>query len=76
MDAEVKRWGNSFAIRLPKREAERLGLKEGDHVEVELRKPPRSKKRRRIDLSGLPVFHDTVSDASERHDDYLYGEEP
>lgn len=74
MDAEVKKWGNSYAIRLPKSEADRLGLKEGDHVEVDLRKAPRARgKKKRIDLSGLPIFHDTASDVSERHDEYLYG---
>jgi antitoxin component of MazEF toxin-antitoxin module len=73
VDAEVKRWGNSFAIRLPKSEAERLGVREGDHVEVELRKRPRRKRGSKIDLSGMPVLHDTATDVSERHDDYLYG---
>jgi len=72
MDAEVKKWGNSFAIRLPKSEADRLGLKEGDHVEVEMRKAPR-KKRKRISLDHWPVFQDTATDVSERHDEYLYG---
>lgn len=73
MDAEVKKWGNSYAIRLPKSEAERLGLKEGDHVEVDVRKATRRPKKRRIDLSGLPIFHDTATDVSERHDEYLHG---
>lgn len=73
MDAEVKRWGNSYAIRLPKSEADRLGLKEGDRVEVDLRKAKKRGKKKRIDLSGLPVFHDTATDVSERHDEYLYG---
>lgn len=72
MDAEVKRWGNSFAIRLPKHEAERLGLKEGDRVTVELSK----RKRRRADkadISHWPIITDTATDVSERHDEYLYG---
>ena len=73
MDAEVKKWGDSYAIRLPKSEAERLGLKEGDHVEVDLRKAKKRGKRKRIDLSGLPIFHDTATDVSEQHDEYLYG---
>lgn len=74
MDAEVKKWGNSYAIRLPKSEAERLGLKEGDHVEVEMRKTPKRRaKKKLIDLSGMPTFHDPDPLASERHDEYLYG---
>ena len=72
MDAEVKRWGNSFAIRLSKRELERLGIHEGDRVEVDLRKAPKG-KRRRVSLDDMPVFHDTATDVSERHDEYLYG---
>ena len=27
----------------------------------------------KVDLSDLPVFHDTVSDVSERHDEYRFG---
>lgn len=74
MDAEVKKWGNSYAIRLPKSEAERLGLKEGDHVEVEMRKAPKRRaKKKLIDLSDMPTFRETRSDVSERHDEYLYG---
>lgn len=72
MESEVKKWGNSFAIRLPKSEAERLGLVEGDHVSVEVRKTRRRAKRR-ISLDHLPVFHDTATDVSELHDEYLYG---
>jgi antitoxin component of MazEF toxin-antitoxin module len=74
MDAEVKKWGNSYAIRLPKSEAERLGLQEGDHVEVEMRKASKRRaKKKLIDLSDMPTFHETRSDVSQRHDEYLYG---
>lgn len=31
---QVARWGNSLAVRLPKALVDRLGLKEGDDVEV------------------------------------------
>lgn len=73
MDTEVKKWGNSYAIRLPKREAERLGLREGDRVEVDVRKAKRRRSRARADLSAWPVFHDGRADVSEKHDDVLYG---
>ncbi len=33
---QVSKWGNSLAIRLPAAVVEVLGLKEGDHVEVEV----------------------------------------
>ncbi|HLE96524.1 MAG TPA: AbrB/MazE/SpoVT family DNA-binding domain-containing protein [Candidatus Thermoplasmatota archaeon] len=73
MDAEVKRWGNGLAVRLPKRELDRLGIKEGDAVDIEVRKVAKGKRRKRISLAGVPILHDSVSDVSERHDEYLYG---
>lgn len=72
MEAEVKRWGNSYAIRLPKRELERMGIHEGDRVEVAIRKA-RGRKKAKFSLEGLPTFHDPDPLASERHDAYLYG---
>ena len=72
MEAEVKRWGNSFAVRLTKAELDRLGLKEGDRVEIDVRKARKAKKGR-VSLEGMPIAHDDVSDVSERHDEYLYG---
>lgn len=41
MFARVKRWGNSFAIRLSKRELERMGVKEGERVRIELHRLPK-----------------------------------
>lgn len=49
--ATIGKWGNSRAIRISKDELERLGLKDGDEVEYELR-PVRST----WDVSMLPVF--------------------
>ena len=71
MESEIKKWGNSYAIRLPKSEVERLGLHEGDAVQVDLKKA--GKRTKKISLEGIPLFQDTVSDVSDRHDDYLYG---
>jgi antitoxin MazE len=31
---QVSKWGNSLAVRLPKKLVEQLGLKEGDNVNV------------------------------------------
>ena len=31
---QISKWGNSLAVRLPKALIERLGLKEGDEVEI------------------------------------------
>lgn len=70
MLAEVKRWGNSYAIRLTKGDLERLGLHEGDAVQVDLQAVAPSG---RIDLSHLPRLDDPDPSASERHDAHLYG---
>jgi antitoxin component of MazEF toxin-antitoxin module len=75
MDAEIRKWGNSYAIRLPKAELDRLGLHEGDRVEVDLKKAPR-RRAQKISLAGMPIAHDTVADVSARHDAYLYGGKP
>ncbi|MBR0779384.1 AbrB/MazE/SpoVT family DNA-binding domain-containing protein [Bradyrhizobium diazoefficiens] len=33
---QISKWGNSLAVRLPKKLIERLGLAEGDHVHVDV----------------------------------------
>jgi antitoxin MazE len=38
MTTEIKRWGNSLALRLSKDLSQTLGLKEGSKVEVKLSK--------------------------------------
>lgn len=67
MFADVQRWGNSLAIRIPSREAEALGIQEGDQVKVRLERLPRGK----VDLSGLPLFRDPDRRASVHHDRYI-----
>lgn len=66
MLANVKKWGNSYAIRLTVGDLKRLGLHEGDTVQVDVAAVPER------DLSWLPVLHDDRSDVSENHDRYLY----
>ena len=70
MLAAVKQWGNSYAVRLTSRDLRRLGVQLGDQVEVTVR--PLS--HHPTGASSLPVFHSGLHDASQRHDDYLYGE--
>ncbi len=44
---QVSKWGNSLAVRLPKKVVERLGLKEGDHIDLTIQRaddPERSKR--------------------------------
>ncbi|HUB11385.1 MAG TPA: AbrB/MazE/SpoVT family DNA-binding domain-containing protein [Acetobacteraceae bacterium] len=36
---QVSRWGNSLAVRLPAAVVEKLGLREGDEVEIEAADP-------------------------------------
>ncbi|NGZ99220.1 MAG: PbsX family transcriptional regulator [Nitrospira sp. WS110] len=38
MKTTAQKWGNSLAIRVPKRIAEEVGLREKDAVEIEVRK--------------------------------------
>ncbi len=70
MIAEVKRWGNSLAIRLTRGDLREHGLREGDMVKVSIE---RVVPEGRVDLKGLHTFHDDDERASEKHDRYLYG---
>jgi antitoxin MazE len=36
---QVSKWGNSLAVRLPSAVVEKLGLKEGDEVAIEVADP-------------------------------------
>ena len=38
---QVSKWGNSLAVRLPAAVVERLGLQEGDEIEIEVADPRR-----------------------------------
>lgn len=64
MIAKVLKWGNSYGIRISKKDAEDRGLKEGDEVVVEVR----AREGQTIDLSDLPSFH-FGGDLAERHDE-------
>lgn len=46
---QIAKWGNSLAVRLPKKVVEELGLKEGDDVQI----TPNGKK-------ALTIAHDTT----------------
>jgi hypothetical protein len=70
MNARVRRWGNSLAIRLNKKQLDSAGISEGDLVNVDVVK---LKKGGNLDLESLPTFKDSDPKASARHDDYLYG---
>lgn len=60
MEAKVIRWGDDLAVRLSSAEAEELGIREGETVEIVSKRPvtpeppPEVGKRRYVD--GLPVY--------------------
>ncbi|HMC45993.1 MAG TPA: AbrB/MazE/SpoVT family DNA-binding domain-containing protein [Caballeronia sp.] len=36
MNLQIAKWGNSLALRIPAEYVRRIGVKEGDHVQVDL----------------------------------------
>jgi hypothetical protein len=69
MISEVKKWGNSLAIRLSKNELDEHCIKEGDKIKVTVEKiVPQDE----VDLSDIPLFIDADTKVSEDHDVYLY----
>jgi antitoxin component of MazEF toxin-antitoxin module len=69
MITKIKKWGNSFGVRITKKELEEYGLKEGEEVKVKIEKVIPKKE---VDLSNLPTFTETDEKVSEHHDQYLY----
>lgn len=69
MEAVVKgrllRWGNSVGVRISRRDARRLRLREGSDVTVRIQSEPS-----KVDLSVLPVFHGKGAEAVD-HDKIL-----
>jgi hypothetical protein len=72
MISEVKKWGNSLAIRLSKNELSEYNVKEGDRIKITIEKIVPIEE---IDLSDLPLFTDTDKKVSEQHDIYLYSKQ-
>ncbi|MDH3028439.1 AbrB/MazE/SpoVT family DNA-binding domain-containing protein [Methylobacterium fujisawaense] len=59
MEAKVIRWGDDLAVRLSSAEAEELGIREGETVEIVSKRPvppePQQWTGRRY-VNGLPVY--------------------
>jgi antitoxin MazE len=77
METHISRWGNSLAIRLPRRIAERAGLAEGTPVDItveggSLRITPAAPRYRLDDLLAR-ITPDTLPD--EIFDDAPRGHE-
>jgi antitoxin component of MazEF toxin-antitoxin module len=69
MISEVKKWGNSLAVRLSKNELDEFSIKEGDRIKITVEKiVPQNE----VDLSDLPLFIDKDKKVSEEHDVDLY----
>ncbi len=45
---QVSKWGNSLAVRLPKKTVDKLGLKPGDKVDVAVRRAEDPEQRKRL----------------------------
>jgi antitoxin MazE len=58
MKAQMVRWGNSLAVRIPKPIAEEARLKEGDSLEIEVAAEGRVELRR---ASRMPTLAQLVS---------------
>lgn len=68
----IKRWGNSYAIRLTAADLQRNGWHEGDDVQVEVR-PLRMPE---LDFTRSPFVPDGDPSAGARHDQLLAGRRP
>ncbi len=55
MEAKVVRWGDDLAVRLTPAEAEELGIREGETVEI-VSKPESQQWAGRRYVDGLPVY--------------------
>lgn len=63
----VSKWGNSLAVRLPKKLAEEMGLHDGDEIEIiratrdklEIQKLDDEERRRRF-IEGMKQFNWTL----------------
>ena len=51
--AKLLKWGNSYGVRISKSDVDRLGVRVGDELDVEV-----LPKRTRVDLSFLRTFRD------------------
>lgn len=64
---KVLRWGNSYALRLSKRDVERFGWREGTTLRVE-----EVDKEQDLDLD-YPTWRSGHADTATNHDEVLYG---
>lgn len=65
MIAKILRWGNSYGIRLSKRDVEEAGLREGEEVVVEVK----AREGEKVPLDWLYTYSGG-GDLSIHHDEY------
>ena len=56
MKAKLSRWGNSLALRIPAEVVRDFGLKEGQVVELDAKKPNLEIKTERPMRNGVPIY--------------------
>ncbi len=66
IEGKVLRWGNSYGIRIAKKELQAAGLKPGMKIRLRLEGPAGE-----IDVDSLFAFFSDEPDVSERHDEIL-----
>lgn len=68
----IKKWGNSYAIRLTAADLQRYGWREGQEVDVEVRPWAMPK----LDFTKSPFVPDGDASTGRRHDQVLAGRGP
>ena len=76
MKMQIGRWGNSLAVRIPKDFAERLGLKEGDEIDLSPLESAAEESRRMTREEALEAIKARawIPDGFKFHRDELYDE--
>lgn len=72
MQAQLMKWGNSLAVRIPKPVAEAADLKEGDALEISVTHPGEVKLAAIPARRSLQQLVTEISDAN-RHDEVDWG---
>lgn len=82
MKTKIQKWGNSYAVRLPKQVVVKLGLKQGTPVELEagngvviVKRAPHPHPVTHQDWKQflIPMKRKRKDNVSERIDEILYG---
>jgi len=66
--AQIVKWGNSLAVRIPKPVAEEAGVREGDPITIEAAEGRIQLRRRRL---RVPTLHELVAQITSEN---RYGE--